>query len=85
MPVVAGMDRARHHAADAGDQAGLVADGHDAGGGADHVDHVAEADAGADGVPVRVEGADGDGDAGAQAELRGPLGARWPAIWSEVA
>ena len=30
--------------------------------------------AGADGVPMRVEGADGDGNAGAQAELRGPLG-----------
>ena len=51
-----------------------VAHGDDAGGGADDVDDVAFAAAGADGVPVRVERADGDGDAGAQAELRGPLG-----------
>ncbi len=71
---VTGMDGTGDHTADAGDQAGLIADGHDAGGGADHVDHIADANAGADGVPMRVEGADRDRDAGAQAEFLRPCG-----------
>ena len=54
---LAGVDRAGHNAAHAGDQRRLVGDRHDAGGRADHVDHVADAAARADGVPVRVEGA----------------------------
>ena len=75
MPVQRGMDRARHHAAHAGDQAALLADGHDAGGGAHHVDHVAQPHAGADGVPVRVERAHREsGMPGAQPELLRPLG-----------
>ena len=48
--------------------------GDDAGGGSDDVDRVAFAAVGADGVPVCVECADGDGDAGAEAEGFGPLG-----------
>ena len=44
-----------------------------------------ESDTRADGVPVRVERADGNRDAGAQAEASRPTaGVRWPAIWSEV-
>ena len=52
---------------------GVLFHGDDAGGGADHVDHVAYAAADADGVPVCVERANRDGDSGAQAELRGPF------------
>jgi len=71
---VAGMDAAGHDTADAGNEFGLAGHGNDAGGGADDVDGIAFADVGADGVPVRVECAYGDGDAGAQAEGRGPFG-----------
>ena len=70
---VSRMHAARDHAADAGNQLRLARHGDDAGGGADDIDHVALADVGADGVPVRVECAHGDGNSGAQAELRGPL------------
>ncbi len=66
------VHRAGNDAAQARHARGLVADGDDAGRGADHVDHVAEADAGADRVPVRVEGADRDRDAGAQPHPFGP-------------
>ena len=45
MPGVRGMDRAGHDAADAGDRVGLLADRHHAGGRADDVDDVAQADA----------------------------------------
>ncbi len=69
-----GVDGAGDDAAHAGDEGGVRLHGDDAGGGADDVDDVADAAAGADGVPVCVEGADGDGDAGLEAELFGPLG-----------
>jgi hypothetical protein len=68
------MDAAGDDAADAGDEGGLLRHGDDAGGGAHDVNDVAFAAAGADGVPVGVEGTDGDGNAGAEAELCGPLG-----------
>ena len=70
---VAGMDRSFHHAADAGNQTGTIPDRHDAGGSTHHIDHVADADAGADGVPVGVKGSCGNRDSGAQAQPRGPL------------
>jgi hypothetical protein len=73
--VVIGVNGAVHDAADAGDQAGIPGDGHDAGGGADDIDDVTFADVGADGVPMGVEGAGGDRDAGAEAKFRGPFGA----------
>ena len=71
-----GVDRARNDAADARNQGRRVGDRHDAGGGADHVDDVADAAARADGVPMRVEGAGRDRDAGTQSEALGPGGAR---------
>ena len=67
------MNGAFHHAADAGNQVGLFRDRHDAGGGADHVDDVAFAAARADGVPMRVERADGNGNARLEAEFVGPV------------
>ena len=67
------IDRARDDAADAGDERLLVAETDDAGRGADDVDHVAKADVGADGVPVRVERANGNGNACSQAEGLRPL------------
>ena len=67
MPTCAGIDRAGDDAADAGNQRLLVAEADDAGRGADDVDHVAEADVGADRVPMRVEGADGNRNARGQA------------------
>ena len=69
-----GVDGAGDDAADSGDEIRVIADGDDAGGGADYVDDIAQANAGADGIPVGIEGAGGDGDAGAEAELRGPFG-----------
>ena len=71
---IAGVDAAGDDAADAGDELGLFGHGDDAGGGADDVDDVAFAAASADGVPVGVEGADGDGDACGEAEFGGPVG-----------
>src|SRR5262249_45120500 len=68
------VDGTRDDAADAGDQRGLVADRHDARGGANHVHHVADFDSCAESVPMRIEGADRDGDTGAEAKLFGPLG-----------
>jgi hypothetical protein len=68
------MNAARNHAADAGDQFGLLADGDDASGCADDVDDVALAATRAERIPVRVECADGDGNARAEAQLRSPLG-----------
>ena len=75
---VVGVHAAGDDAADAGDELGLFRHGDDAGGGADDVDHVAFAAARADGVPVRVEGADGDGDAGLEAPSFGPIGGEVP-------
>ncbi len=68
------MHAAGDDAADAGNEGGALLHGDDAGGGADDVDDVAFAAARADGVPVRVEGADGDRNAGVEAECVGPLG-----------
>ena len=51
-------------------------DGDDAGRGADDVDDVALAAARAQRIPVRVEGADGDGDAGAEGPTLRPTSAR---------
>ncbi len=69
-----GVDGAGDDAADAGDEGLGVGDADDAGGGADDVDDVAEADVRADGIPVGVEGAGGDGDAGGEAQLLRPRG-----------
>jgi len=71
----AGVDGAGDDAAHAGNKRGLRLHGDDAGGGTDDVDDVADAAACADGVPVCVERADGDGDAWLEAEFFGPLGA----------
>ena len=68
-----GIDRAGNDAADAGDEGLPIAEADDAGGGADDVDYVAEADVGAERVPVGVECAGGDGDSGGEAEGFGPL------------
>ena len=68
------MDAARDNAADSGDERRLLFHGDDAGGRADDVNHVAFAAACADGVPVGVECADGNGDSGAEAKSLGPLG-----------
>ena len=78
------MNAARNHAADAGNQSRLTAHGDDAGGCADDVDDIALAAACAQRIPVRIECADGDGDAGLEAELSAHCGERWPARWSEV-
>ena len=56
-----------------GNEPRRIGDGHDASGGADHVDDVADAAARADGVPVRVERAYGDRDACAESEPRRPF------------
>src|SRR5581483_9646719 len=71
------MNGTGDYAADAGDERRLLSDSHDAGGGADYVDHIAGADSGSDGVPVRIEGAYGDGDSGLQTEFFGPFGAEF--------
>ena len=68
------MDAAGDDSADAGDQLSLFGHGDDAGGGADDVDDIALADVRADGVPVGIESADGDGNAGVEAEFGGPFG-----------
>ncbi len=57
------MNGAGYDAADARDQVRLFPDGHDAGGGADDVDDVSEADSRADRVPMGIERADRDRDA----------------------
>src|SRR5438552_16306932 len=67
------MYGAWHDSTDARNQTGLVADGHNAGGSTHYVDHVADANPGADSVPVGVEGTGGYRDSGAQAQPRGPL------------
>src|SRR5215469_6920069 len=67
-----GMHRTWNDAANARDEARIVAHGDNAGGSADDIDHVAGPHASADRVPMRVEGSDGDRDARAQAELFRP-------------
>ena len=74
------MHAALHHAANAGNKIRRRRDPDDAGGGADHVDHVVGAAAGADGVPVRVERANRDRNAGLQSKFLGPIGESVPAI-----
>ncbi len=74
MPVLPGWIEPGTTPQTPGISAVLSRDGHDAGRGAHHVDHVAHPAAGADGIPMRVERAHGNGNAGAQAELGGPLG-----------
>ena len=58
------MNGTRNNAANARDEPGVVAHGDDAGGSADDIDDIARAGAGTDGVPVGIEGADGNGNAG---------------------
>ncbi len=75
---VAGEDGAVDDAAEAGDVGEGLGGGVDhqvAGAGAEDLDEGAGADAGADGAHVGIEGPDGDGDAGAEAEFFGPGGA----------
>jgi hypothetical protein len=64
-PEILRMDRAFHYAAYARHKVQLFRDRHNAGGRADHVHHVADAAAGADRIPMRIEGAGGNGNAGA--------------------
>ena len=68
------MHAAGDDAADAGDQLGLFAHGDNTSRCADDVDDVALAAARTKRVPVRVECADGDGNASAEAQFRRPLG-----------
>src|ERR1700736_122045 len=67
------MYRARHDAADAGDQTRVVAHSNDTGGGAHDVYNIARARAGPDSVPMRVEGSDRNGNASAKPKFVGPL------------
>ncbi len=67
------MHASLHHATDAGHKVHRGRDADDAGRRADHVHHVVGAAAGADRVPVRVEGTDRNRDAGFQAQLSGPF------------
>ena len=70
------MNRARHDAADAWNQIRLFADRHDACGGADHVDDIAEPYSGADGIPVRIDSANRDWDTRRQSQSFGPYRAQ---------
>jgi len=75
-----GEDGALDDAADAGDVGHGLLGGDDAavaGRGADDLDERALVDAAADGAVVHVEFADGDGDAGGQAEFLGPFRAKF--------
>ena len=71
---VSGVNASLHYSAEAGNELRLAGDADDAGGGADYVDHVFFERARADGIPVGIEGADGNGNSGAQAEFFGPDG-----------
>ena len=72
IPVALRVNASLHYAADAGNEIRRRRDSDNAGRSADDVHHVVGAATGADGVPVGVEGADGDRDACFQAELLGP-------------
>src|ERR1700720_3466125 len=67
------MYRATHHSTYAGYETRVIAHGDDASRSADNVHYVTRARAGPNGVPVRIESSDGNGNSSAQAELRGPL------------
>ena len=67
------MHTARHHSADTRDKTIGMLHRDNAGRGADHVHHVAFLAAHADRIPMRVQGADRDGDAGLQAKLLCPI------------
>src|SRR5205823_10441597 len=62
------------HATYAGNQTHRRSDSDDARGRANDVDNVFAAAAGADGIPMRVESADRNGDTGLQTELLRPMG-----------
>ena len=81
---VGGMHAAGNDAADTGDQLRLFRHRDDAGRGADDVDDIALAAAGADCVPMRVEGSDGNRYPGLQSHLRAHFSESVPAMESEV-
>ena len=56
------MHAALNNSADSGNEIDRRRDADDARGSADDVDHVVGAATGADGVPMSIESADGDGD-----------------------
>src|SRR5690349_4805423 len=72
------MDAARDNAADSGNKIGRRRDADDASRGANDVDHVFAAAAGADRVPMRVEGADRNRNAWGQTQLSGPIRGELP-------
>ena len=67
-----GMHAPLHHAADSRHQIHRRSDSDDACGGADDVHHVVSAATGADRVPMRIEGSDGNRNAGLETELFRP-------------
>ncbi len=60
------MNRSGDHAAYSWNQRRFLADRHDAGGRADHVHNIAQADARSDCIPMRIERAHGNRNPGAQ-------------------
>ena len=67
--------RSGHHATDSGHQRLLLTHSDDAGGSADDIDDISQADVRRNGIPVGVERADRDGNTGTKSETRGPFGA----------
>src|SRR5271170_1538981 len=67
------VNAAVHDTAHSGNEIDGRGDADDAGGSADDVDHVICTAACTDGVPVRVEGTDGNGNTGFESQLFGPM------------
>ena len=57
------MHGARHYSADPGNQPHAITHGDDAGRSSDYIHNVPDAGSGADGIPVRIEGANGNRNA----------------------